>query len=155
MTLKEVFSGRRVHVDWESAPGATTRFLKFKGTRDVATSVSIVGFGDVRAHTIGSVYYAWLSVDERGGTRATLSGKPTVDGKEPCSPSDWANVDCDRTAMLALRQVKREDVTGREENEAISSVIAELRKTCVGPLQGAARPVPPPAFEPMSPEPAE
>lgn len=150
----KLFKERGVPIVSETEASPTTRLLKFKGPRTSVTTVSgstFNGAGSVQGSTdaIGSVFYVWLASDPKGGTKASMLGKPTGNGREVCSPADWANIKCEEVYSGALWP-GRAQMTGREESEVVTGLLVEYRKSCKPPVQAAAPPpgAPPPAVAP-------
>lgn len=154
-SVSKIFKERGVPIVSETEPSATTRMLKFKGPRVAITTVS-GGSGSVTSSTdaIGSVYYVWLAADGKGGTKATVLGKPTANGLEPCAPSDWSNIKCDGI-WTGAGWSGRDQMTGREESEMVTGLLVEYRKSCSAPAPAAAAPaIAAPAVAPASAAPA-
>jgi hypothetical protein len=144
----KLFKERGVPIVGETEASPTTRLLKFKAPRTSVTTVqgsSLNGTGSVSTETyaIGSVYYVWLATNPAGGTKASLLGKPTTNGREVCSPHDWSNIKCDET-YAGLGWTGRDQMTGREESEVVTGTLIEYRKSCKAPAQAA---VPPPSAQ--------
>jgi hypothetical protein len=108
--LREMFGMRGLQLV-DRQPYETGNIYVFKGRR--------------QSSRIGSIYYV-LVKSQGDNTRLELFGKPTLDDKAGCSNQDppWVT-DCERVVVKRKASSKKQ-MTGREEAEAIRSLLLEL-----------------------------
>ncbi|NTX14696.1 hypothetical protein HUA76_28290 [Myxococcus sp. CA056] len=118
----------------------------FKGLRTALTTVS---GGDIvygSTNTVGSMFFVLLTPREDGVTRMDLFGNPTLDGRAVCSdaPPTWVPR-CDKNVITGSLWHGRDQMTGKDEAEAIRGMLLELELgQTSGPGALIARPEAPP-----------
>jgi hypothetical protein len=105
--------------------------LKYKGERTVVQTIAgsgVRGSMQVRgtSNNIGSVFYAFAAGKDASTTVLRMVGKPTGNGREVCSDRDQDLDPCGEDLKAGVNFVGRQQMTGREEAEAIRGVFAEL-----------------------------
>ncbi|WP_163869323.1 hypothetical protein [Myxococcus eversor] len=118
----------------------------FKGQRTALTTVSGTKIVSGSTNTVGSVFFVLLTPREDGVTRMDLIGKPTMDGRAVCSdaPPAWVP-SCDKNVITGSLWHGRDQMTGKEEAEAIRGMLLELGLgQTSGPGALIARPEAPP-----------
>lgn len=139
--LTDLFSKRGFQlVDERPAANGATVCI-FKGTRDAVTVVSGGRYGvSGSSNSLGSVFYTFL-FPNGAKTQVQFFGKPTVDGKIPCSDADATlALPCDGIVTGAMWP-GLDRAEGREEAEAIRGIELELKHAVQGVEQAAPKPV--------------
>lgn len=105
--------------------------LKYRGERTVVQTVSGGGAGGTTlirgsSSNIGSMFYAFVADKDASTTVLRMVGKPTGNGREVCSDRDQDLDPCREDLKAGVDFIGRQQMTGREEAEAIRGVFAEL-----------------------------
>ncbi len=126
----ELFSKRGFQVTERLKRKDGSTVYVFKGQRAALTTVTggrhyVSG----STNTVGSAFYVRLTPQE-GTTQAAVFGKPTIDGRAVCSDGApaWAPL-CVEDVYTGMMWTGRDQVTGREEAEAIRGLLLELELT--------------------------
>jgi hypothetical protein len=126
--LAELFSKRGFPLtDRQVRKGGVTLYV-FKGQRSSLTTVTSFGRSvSGSTNTVGSAFFVQLRPQADGTTQVDLFGKPTLDGDVVCGDEDPAWVPrCEEDVYARGMWTGLEQMTGREEAEAIRGVLVEM-----------------------------
>lgn len=123
--LSRIFKGRAAPIVSEQGVSGNNLILKFRGER----GLSALG--------IGSIYYARLET-RSPNTFVQILGKPILKSQEVCSKNDWPETKCE-DVMVGTQWPGFHMVTGREEADAISGALIDLKEHCGQGPEGANR----------------
>jgi hypothetical protein len=126
--LTDLFSKRGfVLTDRQVRKGGVPLYV-FKGQRAALTTVTTIGRSvSGSTNTVGSAFFVQVTPEADGTTQVALFGKPTLDGHVVCDDQDPAWVPrCEEDVYARGMWTGLDQMTGREEAEAIRGMLVEL-----------------------------